>query len=70
MRTAEEVNGDTCLWGNFFPKIEWEVCISSCQDGDEVVFECAGLSFRHISHMVSWWHYLPVDVVAVHFILK
>ena len=70
LRIFEEVNGDACLRDWFSPNMEGEVTISSCQDGDEVVFECADLSFRHISSMVSWWHYLPVDVVAVHFILQ
>ena len=44
--------------------------MSSCQDGYEVVFECADFSFHNIPSMISWWHYLPVDAVDVNFILK
>ena len=70
VRILEEVDGDACLRGYFVPNKEGGVWINSCQNGDEVVFECVDLSFRHISPMVLWWNYLLVDIVAVHFILK
>ena len=70
MRISEEVNGDLFLRVWFFPNMEGGVWIHYLQDGDEVVFECAYLSFHHISSIVSWCYYLPGDVVAVHFIMQ
>ena len=70
VRIPVEVNGDAYLQDYFVPKMEGKLWLSYFQDGDEVVFECADLSFSHIYSLVSLWNYLPVDVVAVHLILQ
>jgi hypothetical protein len=50
------------LWEEEIPSVARECLIYTCQDGDEVGFECPDCTFSPVAAMHVWRYFLEVTI--------